>query len=81
MTRADAIVPKIAQIMEGEIGPGISAAKPGVIINDNLGHARRRFDNLRLLFARGASVIAERAKIPFRVDDSAVIRRQFGFRY
>src|SRR5713101_5804662 len=78
---ADAIVPEIADIMETQVRARVRSLETGVIINHQLWQADDLFARLHFDFAGGGGVIAQRAEFPFRVDDAAVIRRQFGFRY
>src|SRR5437879_1288657 len=77
----DAIVPEIADIMETQVRARVRSLETGVIINHQLGQAYDLFARLHFDFAGGGGVITERAEFPFRVDDAAVVRRQFGFRY
>src|SRR5207249_9664983 len=76
----DPVVPKIADVMEAQIRSGISAFEPDVIVEDELGQANSFLGSGRSFFAGRAGVISERPQFPFHVDDTAVIRRQFGFR-
>src|SRR5437870_12661129 len=72
---ADAVVPKVAQIMEAEIGAGIGAFEAGVIVNDDLRHPQISFKRFAVrVFGRGgAGVITQRPHLPFGIDDAAVV--------
>jgi hypothetical protein len=71
----DAIVPKIAQIMETEISAGVGAFEAGVIVDDDFGHSHISFERFAVgVFWRGgAGVITQRPHFPFGVDDAAVV--------
>ena len=71
----DAVVPKIAQIMEAEIGTGVGAFEAGVIVNDNFRQPQISFKRFAVdVFWRGgASVITQRPHFPFGIDDAAVV--------
>src|SRR5437660_8646335 len=77
----DPVVPKIADVMEAQIRSRVSAFEPDVIVEDELGQANSFLGSGRSFFAGRAGVISERPQFPFHVDDTAVIRRQFSFRY
>src|SRR4030095_11962372 len=79
--RTDAIVPKIAQIMKAQISPGIRAFDSDVIVNNDFGQPEGSFGRFRVLRAGRAGVVTERANLPFRIDDRAIIRRQLGLGY
>src|ERR1700738_4980357 len=79
--RADPVVPEIANEMKAQVRARVGAGEADVIVNDELRQTDdflRRFDRD---FARGRGVITQRAKLPFHVDDAAVILGKFGFRY
>src|SRR5205085_3084847 len=80
---ADAVVPKIAQIMEAEISAGVGAFEADVVVDNDLGHPHMSFERFTVdVFWRGgACVITQRPYFPFRVDDAAVVRRKFGLGY
>src|SRR5438874_4985497 len=52
-----------------------------VIVEDELGQPNGFLGSGGSFFAGRAGVISERPQFPFHIDDTAVIRRQFGFRY
>ena len=78
---AYAIVPEIADVMKTQIGPGVSAFETDVIVKNELGQPDSFFTRLSHFFAGGAGMVTERPEFPFHVDDTAIIRRQFSFRY
>jgi hypothetical protein len=80
--RADPVIPEIAQVMKTEISARGRSFEPDVIVNDQLGHANIPFQGLGMRLGRfgRAGMIAERAHFPFRVDNTAVLRREFSFR-
>ena len=71
----DAVIPKIAQIMEAEISASVGSFEADVIVDDELRHPRISFERFAVgLFWRGgAGVITERPHLPFGVDDAAVV--------
>jgi hypothetical protein len=71
----DAVIPKVAQIMEAEISAGVGAFEAGVIVNDDLGHPHIAFERFAMgVFWRGgAGVITQRSQFPFGIDDAAVV--------
>jgi len=77
----DPVVPEIADIMKTEIGSCVSAFESDVIVKDELGQPNNLLGDGPTFLAGGARMISKRAEFPFHVDDTAVIRRQFGFRY
>src|SRR2546422_6376231 len=77
----DPVVPEIAEIMKTKVGTRVGPAKPGMVVKHDLRKADDFFGWLHLYLPRGARVITQRAECPFRVDDAAVGRRQFSFRY
>src|SRR5438105_50070 len=66
----DPVVPEIAQEMEAQIGPGISAFETDVIVNHDLRHWRI-VDGVRGADLGGARVVTQRPALTFRVDDTA----------
>src|SRR5207302_5595951 len=78
---AHPVVPIIAHVMKTQISSRVSAFETGVIVKDELGEADNFLARLDGDFAGAARMITERAQFPFHVDDTAVVRRQFGFRY
>src|SRR5713101_796361 len=79
--RADAIVPEITDVIEAQVRARVRSLETGVIINHQLRQSDDLFARFHFDFAGGGGVIAQRAEFPFRVDDAAVVRRQFGFWY
>ena len=77
----DPVVPEIADVMKAQVRAGVGAFEADVIVKDELGQPDGFLGDGRSFFAGGAGVISERAQFPFHVDDTAVIRREFGFRY
>src|SRR5438094_2426380 len=75
----DSVVPEIADIMKTKVGTRICPAEPGMIVKHDLREADDFFGWLHL--PGGTGVITQRAECPFRVDNAAVGRRQFSFRY
>ena len=71
----NAIVPKIAQIMEAEIGASVGAFEAGVIVNDDLRQPQISFKRFAVdvFWHGGASVITQRPHFPFGIDDAAVV--------
>ncbi len=69
----DAVVPKIAQIMEAEIGASVGAFESNVIVNHELGQPNQIGRWFRLAFSGRGCVITKRAQFPFRVDDAAIV--------
>jgi hypothetical protein len=78
--RADPIVPKIADVMEAQIGSRIGAAEADVIVNDQL-RKPAQVARFWLFLARGRGMVAQGPKLPFCVDDAAVGGRKICFRY
>src|SRR6202040_1647644 len=77
----DPVIPEIADVMKTQIRSRVSAFETGVIVEDELGQPDDFLGSGRSFFAGRAGVISERPQFPFHIDDTAVIRRQFGFRY
>src|SRR5205085_1569636 len=77
----DPVVPEIADVMKAQVRPGVRAFETDVIVKNELGQPNGFLGNGRSFFSGRAGVISERSQLPFHVDDTAVIRRQFGFRY
>ena len=75
----DPVVPEIAQEVEAEIGAREGAFETDVIVDDHLGHLRVGHGMRRAGLTR-ASVVTQGADFPFRVDDTAIVWRQLGFR-
>src|SRR5207248_7297364 len=71
----DAVVPKIAQIMEAEISASIGAFEADVIVNDDLRQPQIAFKRFAVdAFGRGgAGVVTQRPHLPFGIDDAAVV--------
>ena len=78
MSATDAVVPKIAEVMEAEIGSGVGAFEPDVIVNNNLRHPHSSLSGSAWTFWGGAGVITQRPRFPFGIDDTAVVGRKFG---
>ena len=77
----DPVVPEIADVMKAQVRPRIRAFESDVIVKDELGQPDNFLGDGHGFFPGRAGVISERPQFPFHVDDTAVIRRQFGFRY
>jgi hypothetical protein len=75
------VVPEIADVIEAQVRARVGAFESNVIVNHNLRQPDNLFRRFHFHLAGGGSVVAERAEFPFRVDDAAVVRRQFSFRY
>ena len=78
---ADPIVPEIADVMEAQVRARVGSPETNVVVNHQLRHPDDLFARLHFDFASGRGVITEWAEFPFRVDDTAVIRRKFCFGY
>src|SRR5436305_10937948 len=76
----DPVVPKIAEVMETEICPREGAFETNVIVDDQLGQTRITY-RVRFPGLARTGVITQRTNLPFRVDDTAIVWRQLGFRY
>ena len=70
--RADPVVPKLANVVEAQVGARISAAETGMVVNDDFRQTDDFALRRKLFLANGRGVIAERAELPFRVDHAAV---------
>src|SRR5712671_1648062 len=77
----DAVVPIIADVMEAQVRARGGSAEAGVIVKDEFRQAYHLRHKRCGLFPGRRSVVAQRTKFPFHVDDAAVIRRQFSFGY
>src|SRR5438270_8192446 len=75
------IVPKIADVMEAQVRPRVSAFEADVIVKDELRQSNGLLGRFDVHFAGAARMVSKRAEFPFHVDDTAIIRRQFSFRY
>jgi hypothetical protein len=71
----DAIVPKIAKIMETQVGTGVGTFEASVIVNDDLRQPQVVFERFAVdvFWHGGAGVITQRPHFPFGVDDAAVV--------
>src|SRR5207244_12861825 len=75
------IVPEIADVVEAQVRPRVSAFEADVIVKDELRQSNGLLGRFDDNFAGAARMVSKRAEFPFHVDDTAIIRRQFSFRY
>ncbi len=75
------VVPKIANVMEAQVRARVGAFESNVIVKHNLRQPGRLCSRRYLYFPGGGSMIAQPAEFPLHVDDAAVVRRKFSFRY
>ena len=67
--------------MKTQVGAGERPFKASVIVKHQFRQPNHFRDERYLYFPGRRSVVAQRTEFPFHIDDAAVVRRQFSFRY